>query len=152
MAVAHRGADGVNFELASLTDNPPLTGSGLKVCSPVSQDAASLGSQKGGLTKHGWLYKGSVNSAISVTMRVRWPRSTRAQPASLGPNVLRKVTGLAGPHRRAVAWPLRAVLVRSHHHRSPSTSLPSQPLSTGPMEGLPLMGSSSLSKPRLPTL
>ncbi|XP_055465821.1 dedicator of cytokinesis protein 9 isoform X5 [Psammomys obesus] len=33
------------------------------------EDAASLGSQKGGLTKHGWLYKGNVNSAISVTMR-----------------------------------------------------------------------------------
>uniref|UniRef100_A0A452VLW6 Dedicator of cytokinesis 9 n=1 Tax=Ursus maritimus TaxID=29073 RepID=A0A452VLW6_URSMA len=33
------------------------------------EDAASLGSQKGGITKHGWLYKGNVNSAISVTMR-----------------------------------------------------------------------------------
>ncbi|XP_036055616.1 dedicator of cytokinesis protein 9 isoform X8 [Onychomys torridus] len=33
------------------------------------EDAASLGSQKGGLTKHGWLYKGNMNSAISVTMR-----------------------------------------------------------------------------------
>ncbi|ETE65390.1 Dedicator of cytokinesis protein 9, partial [Ophiophagus hannah] len=33
-------------------------------------DAASLGSQKGGLTKQGWLYKGNMNSAISVTMRV----------------------------------------------------------------------------------
>uniref|UniRef100_A0A665XDM2 Dedicator of cytokinesis 9 n=1 Tax=Echeneis naucrates TaxID=173247 RepID=A0A665XDM2_ECHNA len=32
-------------------------------------DAASLGSQKGGITKHGWLYKGNMNSAISVTMR-----------------------------------------------------------------------------------
>ncbi|XP_029397639.1 dedicator of cytokinesis protein 9 isoform X22 [Mus pahari] len=33
------------------------------------EDAASLGSQKGGITKHGWLYKGNMNSAISVTMR-----------------------------------------------------------------------------------
>ncbi|XP_063160879.1 dedicator of cytokinesis protein 9 isoform X2 [Candoia aspera] len=33
------------------------------------EDAASLGSQKGGLTKQGWLYKGNMNSAISVTMR-----------------------------------------------------------------------------------
>uniref|UniRef100_A0A8C5NHF9 Dedicator of cytokinesis 9 n=1 Tax=Gouania willdenowi TaxID=441366 RepID=A0A8C5NHF9_GOUWI len=30
---------------------------------------SSLGSQKGGITKHGWLYKGNMNSAISVTMR-----------------------------------------------------------------------------------
>ncbi|XP_042637897.1 dedicator of cytokinesis protein 9 [Orycteropus afer afer] len=35
----------------------------------VTEDAASLGSQKGGITKHGWLYKGNMNSAISVTMR-----------------------------------------------------------------------------------
>ncbi|NXW15240.1 DOCK9 protein, partial [Circaetus pectoralis] len=34
------------------------------------EDAASLGSQKGGITKQGWLYKGNMNSAISVTMRV----------------------------------------------------------------------------------
>uniref|UniRef100_A0A3Q3FTV1 Dedicator of cytokinesis 9 n=1 Tax=Labrus bergylta TaxID=56723 RepID=A0A3Q3FTV1_9LABR len=33
------------------------------------QDTASLGSQKGGISKHGWLYKGNMNSAISVTMR-----------------------------------------------------------------------------------
>eukprot|EP00064_Thunnus_orientalis_P001061 superscaffoldBa00000065_g1062 len=33
------------------------------------EDTASLGSQKGGITKHGWLYKGNMNSAISVTMR-----------------------------------------------------------------------------------
>ncbi|XP_033003719.1 dedicator of cytokinesis protein 9 isoform X4 [Lacerta agilis] len=33
------------------------------------EDAASLGSQKGGITKQGWLYKGNMNSAISVTMR-----------------------------------------------------------------------------------
>uniref|UniRef100_A0A5F8GWC6 Dedicator of cytokinesis 9 n=1 Tax=Monodelphis domestica TaxID=13616 RepID=A0A5F8GWC6_MONDO len=33
------------------------------------EDAASLGSQKGGITRHGWLYKGNMNSAISVTMR-----------------------------------------------------------------------------------
>ncbi|XP_038136166.1 dedicator of cytokinesis protein 9-like isoform X8 [Cyprinodon tularosa] len=33
------------------------------------EDTASLGSQKGGLSKHGWLYKGNMNSAISVTMR-----------------------------------------------------------------------------------
>ncbi|XP_064502109.1 dedicator of cytokinesis protein 9 isoform X5 [Pseudopipra pipra] len=33
------------------------------------EDAASLGSQKGGITKQGWLHKGNMNSAISVTMR-----------------------------------------------------------------------------------
>nr|XP_049583399.1 dedicator of cytokinesis protein 9 isoform X9 [Syngnathus scovelli] len=33
------------------------------------EDTASLGSQKDGITKHGWLYKGNMNSAISVTMR-----------------------------------------------------------------------------------
>ncbi|KAL1021694.1 hypothetical protein UPYG_G00016730 [Umbra pygmaea] len=33
------------------------------------EDTASLASQKGGLSKHGWLYKGNMNSAISVTMR-----------------------------------------------------------------------------------
>uniref|UniRef100_A0AAX7V425 Dedicator of cytokinesis 9 n=1 Tax=Astatotilapia calliptera TaxID=8154 RepID=A0AAX7V425_ASTCA len=33
------------------------------------EDTASLGSQKGGITKQGWLYKGNMNSAISVTMR-----------------------------------------------------------------------------------
>uniref|UniRef100_A0A8C1Q5T6 Dedicator of cytokinesis 9b n=1 Tax=Cyprinus carpio TaxID=7962 RepID=A0A8C1Q5T6_CYPCA len=32
-------------------------------------DAASLGSQKGGVSKHGWLFKANMNSAISVTMR-----------------------------------------------------------------------------------
>uniref|UniRef100_A0A3Q1I7Y3 Dedicator of cytokinesis 9b n=1 Tax=Anabas testudineus TaxID=64144 RepID=A0A3Q1I7Y3_ANATE len=32
-------------------------------------DTASLGSQKGGVSKHGWLFKGNMNSAISVTMR-----------------------------------------------------------------------------------
>lgn len=37
----------------------------------LRQDTASLGSQKGGISKHGWLYKGNMNSAISVTMRVR---------------------------------------------------------------------------------
>ncbi|XP_028846234.1 dedicator of cytokinesis protein 9 isoform X2 [Denticeps clupeoides] len=33
------------------------------------EDTASLGSHKGGITKHGWLYRGNMNSAISVTMR-----------------------------------------------------------------------------------
>ncbi|XP_055361233.1 dedicator of cytokinesis protein 9 isoform X4 [Betta splendens] len=33
------------------------------------EDTASLGSQKGGITKHGWLYKANMNSAMSVTMR-----------------------------------------------------------------------------------
>ncbi|XP_054644016.1 dedicator of cytokinesis protein 9 isoform X4 [Dunckerocampus dactyliophorus] len=33
------------------------------------EDTASLGSQKDGITKHGWLNKGNMNSAISVTMR-----------------------------------------------------------------------------------
>uniref|UniRef100_A0A673HWM1 Dedicator of cytokinesis protein 9-like n=1 Tax=Sinocyclocheilus rhinocerous TaxID=307959 RepID=A0A673HWM1_9TELE len=32
-------------------------------------DTTSLGSQKGGLIKQGWLHKGNMNSAISVTMR-----------------------------------------------------------------------------------
>lgn len=40
-------------------------------CLYILQDTASLGSQKGGISKHGWLYKGNMNSAISVTMRVR---------------------------------------------------------------------------------
>ncbi|XP_075192835.1 dedicator of cytokinesis protein 9 isoform X3 [Anomaloglossus baeobatrachus] len=33
------------------------------------EDAASLGSQKGGITRQGWLYKGNMNSAINVTIR-----------------------------------------------------------------------------------
>uniref|UniRef100_A0A674EXG2 Dedicator of cytokinesis 9 n=1 Tax=Salmo trutta TaxID=8032 RepID=A0A674EXG2_SALTR len=35
----------------------------------VDKDEVSKCSQKGGITKHGWLYKGNMNSAISVTMR-----------------------------------------------------------------------------------
>lgn len=43
-----------------------------RVCVCVrAQDTASLGSQKGGISRQGWLYKGNMNSAISVTMRVR---------------------------------------------------------------------------------
>ncbi|KAJ8003348.1 hypothetical protein DPEC_G00147390 [Dallia pectoralis] len=33
------------------------------------EDTGSLGSQKGGVSKHGWLYKGNMNNAITVTMR-----------------------------------------------------------------------------------
>ncbi|XP_063323540.1 dedicator of cytokinesis protein 9-like isoform X2 [Pelmatolapia mariae] len=33
------------------------------------EDTASLRSQKGGVSKHGWLFKGNVNGAITVTMR-----------------------------------------------------------------------------------
>ncbi|XP_053540067.1 dedicator of cytokinesis protein 9 isoform X7 [Ictalurus punctatus] len=33
------------------------------------EDTSSLGSQRGGVSKHGWLYKGNMNSAISVTMK-----------------------------------------------------------------------------------
>ncbi|XP_051998403.1 dedicator of cytokinesis protein 9-like isoform X2 [Xyrauchen texanus] len=33
------------------------------------EDTASLGSQKGGIIKQGWLHKGNINSTISVTMR-----------------------------------------------------------------------------------
>ncbi|XP_053354639.1 dedicator of cytokinesis protein 9 [Clarias gariepinus] len=33
------------------------------------EDTSSLGSQRGGVSKHGWLHKGNMNSAISVTMR-----------------------------------------------------------------------------------
>ncbi|TRY81520.1 hypothetical protein DNTS_003860 [Danionella cerebrum] len=37
--------------------------------SVIEVDAASLGSQRGGVSKHGWLYKANMNSAISVTMK-----------------------------------------------------------------------------------
>ncbi|KAI2663347.1 Dedicator of cytokinesis protein 9 [Labeo rohita] len=40
-----------------------------KLASHVFEDATSLGSQRGGVSKHGWLYKANMNSAISVTMR-----------------------------------------------------------------------------------
>ncbi|XP_061154329.1 dedicator of cytokinesis protein 9-like isoform X2 [Syngnathus typhle] len=33
------------------------------------EDEDPLGSHKGGVSKHGWLYKGNMNGAISVTMR-----------------------------------------------------------------------------------
>lgn len=58
----------------------------------LPQDTASLGSQKGGISKQGWLYKGNMNSAISVTMRVslsqghhliEWLNPNLAWPSSL---------------------------------------------------------------------
>lgn len=59
------------------------------------QDTASLGSQKGGVSKHGWLYKGNMNSAISVTMRVGTKTQLKAtQPTLmlLDSNDLKSVT------------------------------------------------------------
>lgn len=63
--------DSYFVQLQDQTDKPWIVITKLFLVFVCVKDTASLGSQKGGLIKQGWLHKGNMNSAISVTMRVR---------------------------------------------------------------------------------